>query len=360
MPVELPLFGEQSARRPVLSSREQILSGGVEPVVPAIPEFEMQLRGFDRNEVSNYIARLHHEIGILQENTKSLDAVKAQARFDREQLAAEVKRLQHDIVRMTADAEAERQELTAELRRLQSQFEQVSAPVDSVEGMSDRISRMMRLASEEARRTKELAQQDAESLTAELREQLEAARLDRAAAGEALAELQASANSRRAKILEVATAEAEEILRLAHRERARITQEIEAAERSRREVYQRLAEDDERNRRAAQEALDEQVKLAWEEDEHNRREARRRLDQKMQAAWEQTEASIARLDNEARLEASTLIATARREATVLSDRARTAVELLGRERADILTHLNAIRSWIDTAVGDNGERHSSA
>jgi len=91
-------------------------------VVSAIPEFETQLRGFDRNEVSNYIARLHHKIEILQQNAKSLDAVKAQGRFDREQLAAEVKRLQNDIVRMTADAEAQRQELTAELAQLQSQL----------------------------------------------------------------------------------------------------------------------------------------------------------------------------------------------------------------------------------------------
>lgn len=318
-----------------------------------IPEFETQMRGFDRNEVSDYIARLHHEIEILQDRTKSLDAVKAQTRFDREQLTAEVTRLQNDIVRMTAEADSERQRLTAELAELRSQFEQVTGPVDSVEGMSDRIARMMRIASEEARRTKELARQDAEALTAELREQLEAARQDRSAASEALAEFQASTNVRRTKILETATAEAEEILRIAHEERSRIAQEIEDAERSRREVYQRLAEEDERNRRAAQEALDEQIKLAWEEDERNRREAQRRLDQKMQAAWEQAEANIAKLDKEARLEASTLISTTKRESKLLTERTQAEVDLLVRERAGIVTHLNEIRNWIDTAVGDS-------
>ncbi|BBZ23178.1 hypothetical protein [Mycolicibacter hiberniae] len=317
-----------------------------------IPDFETQMRGFDRNEVSDYIGRLHHEISVLQERNKSLEASKSKTLIDREQLAAEVTRLQNDVVRMTAEAENERQRLTAELAQLRSQFEQVAGPVDSVEGMSDRIARMMRIASEEARRTKELARQDAEALTTELREQLEAASHDRAAASAALAEFQASTHARRTKILEAATQEAEQILRIAHEERSRIAQEIEEAERSRREVYQRLAEDDERNRRAAQEALDEQIKLAWEEDERNRREAQQRLDQKMKAAWEQAEANIAKLDKEARLEASSLIANTKREAKLLRDRTQAEVEQLGRERAGIVTHLSEIRNWIDTAVGE--------
>ncbi|KLO30930.1 hypothetical protein ABW16_04305 [Mycolicibacter heraklionensis] len=318
-----------------------------------IPEFETQMRGFDRNEVSDYIARLHHEIDILQDRNKSLEATKSQTLLDREQLAAEVTRLQNDVVRMTAEAESERQRLTAELSQLRTQFEQVTGPVDSVEGMSDRIARMMRIASEEARRTKELARQDAEALTGELREQLEAAKHDRAAASEALAEFQTSTNARRTKILEAATQEAEQILRIAHEERSRIAQEIEEAERSRRELYQRLAEEDERNRRAAQESLDEQIKLAWEEDERNRREAQHRLDQKMKTAWEQAEANIAKLDKEARLEASSLIASTKREAKVLTERTQAEVDLLKRERAGIVTHLSEIRNWIDTAVGDS-------
>lgn len=317
-----------------------------------IPEFETQMRGFDRHEVSDYIARLHHEIDVLQDRSKSLEASKSQTLIDREQLVAEVTRLQNDVVRMTAEAESERQRLTAELGQLRSQFEQVTGPVDSVEGMSDRIARMMRIASEEARRTKELARQDAEALTGELREQLEAATHDRAAASEALAEFQASTNARRTKILEAATQEAEQILQIAHDERNRITQEIEAAERSRREVYQRLAEEDERNRRAAQESLDEQIKLAWDEDERNRREAQHRLDQKMKAAWEQAEANIAQLDKEARLEASSLISSTKREAKVLTERNQAEVDLLKRERAGIVTHLSEIRNWIDTTVGD--------
>lgn len=318
-----------------------------------IPAFETQIRGFDRNEVADYIARLHHEIEILQEHAKSLNAVKAQAGSDCEQLVAEVTRLQNDIVRRTADTDTKRRELIAELAQLRGQFEQATEPVDAVAGMSDRIARMLRIASEEARRTQDLARREAESLTEELREQLVAAKYHRDATNHAMAELHAAANARRAKILEMTTAEADEILRLAHEERDRIAQEIEAAERSRRAVYRRLAEEDERTRLAAQEALDEQVKLAWEEDERNRRESQHWLDQQLKAAWERAEATIDELDKAARSEAAVLIATAEREAGLLGERAQREVSLLERERGGIVADLDEIRNWIDTVVGDD-------
>ncbi|MGV0625868.1 hypothetical protein [Mycolicibacter minnesotensis] len=183
---------------------------------------------------------------------------------------------------------------------------------------------------------------------------MEAASQDRAAAGDALAGFQASTNARRTKILAAATTEAEEILRIAHAERIRIAEEIEEAERSRRDVYQRLAAEDERNRRAAQEALEEQIKLAWEEDEHNRREGQHRLDQKMKSARELAESNIAELDREARLEASELISNTKREVTVLTERTRAEVESLKRERTGIVNHLNEVRNWIDSAVAEDG------
>ena len=318
-----------------------------------IPEFETQMRGFDRTEVGDYIARLHHEITALRERAEAGEAVKGQARADREHLTGEIGRLQGELARRTAEADAERERLSTEIGRLTAQLEQSSGGADSVEGMSDRIARMMRIASEEARRTKELARQDAAALTSELREQVEAARQDRAAASAALTEFQASTNARRDKILAAATAEAEALVKAAHEERGRVGQEIEEAERARRELYQRLAEEDERNRRTAQEALDEQVKLAWEDDERNRREAQRRLDHQLKSAWEKAEERIATLDREARLEASNLIATTKREAKALTDRARDEVDLLVKEREGIITHLNEIRSWIDTAVRDS-------
>ncbi len=313
-----------------------------------IPEFETQLRGFDRNEVADYLGRLHHKVEILRERTKSLDTARGQARSDCERLTAEVARLQNDLAQRTADADAKRRELISEMTQLHSQFEQVTAPVDTVEGMSDRIARMMRIASEEARRTKELAHHEAESLSGDLRKQLMAARSDRAAAAAELAELQASANARRTKILEIATAQAQEILRLACEERDRITEETEDAEHTRRAVYQRLAEEEERHRLAAHETLDEQFKLAWEEDERHRGEAQRRLDQKLKAAWEQTEAAIAELDTEAHWEAATLVAAAQHEVKVISEHAQAEVDQLKQERTELVADLKLIKNWINT------------
>ncbi|CAJ1498695.1 hypothetical protein MU0083_001993 [[Mycobacterium] kokjensenii] len=314
-----------------------------------IPEFETQLRGFDRDEVADYVDRLQRKFEFLQQRTKSLDATERQARSDCERLAAEVARLKNDIAVRAADAEAQRRELIAEMTYLHSQVEQVSEPAESVEGMSDRIARMMRIASEEARRTKELARQEAEALTGELREKLTAARYDRAAANRELSELQASAEARRAKILEIATAEADEILRLAQEERDRIVQEAEAGAASRRAVYQRLAEEEERNRLAAQEVLDEQMKAAWEEDERHRGEAQRRLDQRLKAAWEQADAAIVELDKRAHWEAATLVANAQHEARALDERAQSEVAVLEQERAELVADLKLIKNWINTA-----------
>ncbi|OBI10226.1 hypothetical protein [Mycolicibacter nonchromogenicus] len=313
-----------------------------------IPEFETQLRGFDRNEVLDYLGRLHHKVELLRDRTRSLDTARGHARSDCERLTAEVARLQNELAQRTADAEEQRRKLIAEMTQLHSQFEQITAPVDTVEGMSDRIARMMRIASEEARRTKELAQQEAESLSGDLRKQLMAAKADRAAAAAELAELQASANARREKILAIATEQAEEILRLAHEERDRITDETAEAERTRREVYQRLAEEEERHRLAAHETLDELLKTAWEESERHRGEAQRRLDQNLKAAWEQTEAAIAKLDTEAHWEATTLVAAAQHEVKEIDERAQAEVEQLEQERTELVADLKLIKNWINT------------
>lgn len=95
------------------------------------------------------------------------------------------------------------------------------------------------------------------------------------------------------------------------------------------------------------------VKLAWEEDERNRRESQHRLDQQLKAAWERAEATIDELDKAARSEAAVLIATAERKAGLLGERAQREVSLLERERGGIVAHLDEIRNWIDTVVGDD-------
>ncbi|HET9876612.1 MAG TPA: hypothetical protein VFQ37_12745 [Mycobacterium sp.] len=304
-------------------------------MVPQIPDFTTQMRGFDRAEVVEYITRVHGEIETSEQ--------------DREQLTARVTELQNKI-----------EQQVAQIAQLQDDLERASGPIESVEGMSERIARMMRIASDEARRTKELAHQEAEALTLELRQQVQAASQDRIAASEALAEFQVSNNARREKILASAMTDAEEILRIAHQERDRLAQEVEEAERSRRELYLRLAEEDERKRREAQESLDEQMKSAWEEDVRNRREAQRRMEQQLMSAWDGAEKCIANLDQEARLKASDVLTAAQREAKLLTERTQAEVKRLRKEHSEIVVGLNEIRRWIEAAVDDQAPEHSEA
>lgn len=322
-------------------------------MVLQIPDFTAQMRGFDREEVTEYIAHAHREIETLEEKLKNLAATASDIGSDRERLTTRVTQLEDYIEQQVAQAESDRKELMAQIAQLQNELEQASGPVESVEGMSDRIARMMRIASDEARRTKELAQQEAEALTHELRQQVEAASEERIAASEALAEFQASSNARREKILAAAMADAEEILRVAHEERDRLTHEIEEAERSRRELYLRLAEEDERRRREAQEALDQQIKSAWEDDVRNRQEAQQRMEQRVMAAWDDAEKRIANLDQEARLKASAVLATAQHEAKSITGRTQAEVQRLRKERSEVIAGLTEIRRWIESAVGQD-------
>ena len=100
-----------------------------------IPEFETQMRGFDRHEVSDYIARLHHEIDVLQDRSKSLEASKSQTLIDREQLVAQFKALSAE----TAEHQARRLDESAQAR--QQATDQLLTPVrESLQRFNDRLT----------------------------------------------------------------------------------------------------------------------------------------------------------------------------------------------------------------------------
>jgi cell division septum initiation protein DivIVA len=269
----------------------------------AIPVFETQMRGLHRAQVTDYLLRIHGEIESLQEHIRMLERDASYAEADRERLNTEIGKLSGDIDRL-------------------------SSPLDSVEGMSDRIARMMRVASDEARRTKAMAREEAVSLTRELHDEVEAARQDRVTAGAVLAELQASTAARREQILAGAKAEAEDLLQTAYNERARLAEEADEAERRRREMQIRLAEEDERRRRDAQ----------------------RRLDQQIKSRWHQAETRIAACEEESRLKAAGLVASAERDAKLVKERSEAEVKDLLKVRADIVAALGEIQSRIETAV----------
>ncbi|WP_235677939.1 coiled-coil domain-containing protein [Mycolicibacterium sarraceniae] len=253
--------------------------------------------------MTDYIARLHSEIESLEDQVRVLERNATYAETDRERLNAEIDQLRNDIQRL-------------------------SGPIDSVEGMSDRIARMMRVASDEARRTKAMARDEAESLTRELRDELETARQDRAIASAALAELQSSTADRREQILLEAKAQAEEVLQAAYDERARLAEGIEEAERRRREMQLHLAEEDERRRREALSRLEEQIK----------------------SRWEQAEVQIAALEKEGRLKVANMVASAERDTQSIKERTEAEIKELLKTRADVLAALGEIQSRIDGAV----------
>lgn len=275
-----------------------------------IPTFETQLRGFDRGRVTDYISNLYIEIEELQYQTQTLEH--------------QIQSLERDA--RWADTDRGRQD--SEVEQLRSEIQRLSGPIDSVEGMSDRIARMMRVASDEARRTKTMAREEAESLTHQLHEQLEAARQERDVASATLTEFQASVAARRELILLDAQAEAEQILQSAHGECARLIEETDEADRRRREIQLRLAEEDDRRRR----------------------ESIRRLDEQIAKRWEQTEAQVVAFEEESRLKAASLVATAERTAQSIHDRAEANIKELIQTRGDVLSALSAIQSQIETAV----------
>lgn len=277
---------------------------------PELPTFTTQLRGLDRSQVTDYIQQLHQELDTLKGRIPALEGQLSEAQRD------------------LATADDDRARLRAEIEALRGDIARLSGPIDSVEGMSDRIARMMRVASDEARRTRAMAEEEAEALTRHLRDELEAARQDRAAASAALAELQESTSLRREQILTDAKTEAGELLRAAQGECARLISETEAAERARREASQRLAEEDERRRR----------------------ESEREQAKQVSAAWEQAQIQIANTEKDSRLKAAALIATAEREAKLIMERTDAEVMQLIHVRGDVVGALSEIQSRIESAI----------
>ena len=187
---------------------------------------------------------------------------------------------------------------------------------------------MMRVASDEARRTKLMALEEADALTRELRAEVEAARQDRAVASGALAELQNSNAAHRQEILAIAEAEAEQILQAAHSERTRLLEEADEVDRRHREMQLKLAEQDDRRRWESQQRLDEQIK----------------------SRWQQAEIQIAAIDKEARFKAVSLVAEAEREAQSIMEGLRDHVKELMNTREGVLNALAEIQTRIETTI----------
>ncbi|CAM3030776.1 hypothetical protein [Skermania piniformis] len=201
----------------------------------ALP-FTVVRKGFDQSEVRNYFERFDAELRVTATDR---DAAAAQAR---------------NLAGQLDDARDEIDSLRKEVDRL-------SVPPTTAEGMSDRISRMLRLASDEASElraraqaeaaeTISIAEQDAaalrgkyEALLAETRERRDALEIE-------YEQTMASARTEAAKIVEAAQAEGDRLSAEAEAKRKATQQDFEITMSDRRSKLTRAMEELERTSKA--------------------------------------------------------------------------------------------------------------
>lgn len=198
--------------------------------------FTVVRRGFDQDEVRNYFERFDAELRVTATDR---DAAAAQAR---------------NLANQLEDARDEIDELRKEIDRL-------SVPPTTVEGMTDRMSRMLRLASDEASEVRaqaqaeaaelvSVAEQDAaakrgkyESLLAETEEKRKALDIE-------YDQTLASARTEAAKLVEAAQVESDRLAAEAEAKRKASQQDFEVAMTERRAKATRMSEELEANSRA--------------------------------------------------------------------------------------------------------------
>ncbi|WP_278266136.1 hypothetical protein [Nocardia sp. AG03] len=201
----------------------------------ALP-FTVVRKGYAQDEVRNYFDRFDAELRVTATDR---DAAAAQAR---------------NLASQLEDARDEIDELRKEVDRL-------SVPPTTAEGMSDRISRMLRLASDEASEVRALAQAEAaemvsiaeqqatemrgkyESLLAETKEKREALEIE-------YEQTLANARTDSAKIIEAAQADVERLGKEAEAKRKATQQDFEATMNDRRTKLTRAMEELEATSRA--------------------------------------------------------------------------------------------------------------
>lgn len=201
----------------------------------ALP-FTVVRKGYAQDEVRNYFDRFDAELRVTATDR---DAAAAQAR---------------NLASQLEDARDEIDELRKEVDRL-------SVPPTTAEGMSDRISRMLRLASDEASEVRALAQAEAaemvsiaeqqatemrgkyESLLAETKEKREALEIE-------FEQTLANARTKAEKIIEAAEADAQRLAKEADAKRKATQQDFEATMNDRRTKLTRAMEELEATSRA--------------------------------------------------------------------------------------------------------------
>ncbi|MFC7756178.1 coiled-coil domain-containing protein [Tsukamurella soli] len=270
--------------------------------------FAVALRGYDRDQVNQTFHRYQSDLRLMSADR---DAAAAHAR---------------ELTELLDDAQDEIDNLRREVDRL-------SVPPTTAEGMSDRIARMMRLASDEASEiraqaeseaaeTRSLAQQEADTV----RREAEALRADMVSRRAQMEEehtttLQAAKDEAR-RIVDEAKAHAEHHDRTAQNNRERVQTDFDLAMSLRR---------------------DRAISTITELEDASKREARERID----AANERAEHVV----SAANATAETVVEDANTAAAAQLAEARRVTEDLQQIRTSILQQLEAVREQLERVPG---------
>lgn len=284
------------------------------------------MRGYDRDQVAEFFARSDAELRVIA--------------ADRDAAAANARELAEHL-----------DDARDEIDQLRREVDSLSVPVTTAQGMSDRISRMLQLAADEASEMRATAQSEAAEILSVARQ--EAAQLREEAseeAGTTLAEARAESQRLRG---DAARLEAD--ARTAHDENARFIAERTAAMESehastmaaaKKEAERILA-----NARAEAEELDAQARRDRErtqEDFDVTMAARR--DKAVQAVKElelSSEATARELVDDARAESDRLLARSHSLATERVTRSAELVQSARQLRSRMLAQLSEVRSQLD-------------
>ncbi|GGS52946.1 MULTISPECIES: chromosome segregation protein [Actinokineospora] len=286
-------------------------------LVPLGPGFDITKRGYHTAQVNEHLERMEAELQLLHADRNAAVA----------QAADLAKQLEHS---------------RTEIGDLRKQVDRLSLPPTTLEGLSERLQRMLRLAQEEAAETKARAEAEAghirakaEADGAELRQRYERMLAD-------LEKRRAEMEAEHREVLAKARAEAEHTVAEARAEAERLDA---AAQRRREQVEEDFEIAMSGRRTEAMRALAEQEATSKSEAERRVREATEEANRRRHEAI--TEAK-------ARLEEATSEAHRRvREATDESNRrishAAQRVAALRQLRARVADQLNAARNLIADA-----------
>ena len=323
-------------------------------LVPLGAGFDTMKRGYDRAQVDEHLERLDADLRML---TTDRDAAISQA---------------GDLARQLEIARSE-------IDDLQKQVERLAEPPTTLEGLSERLQRMLRLAQDEAADTRARAEAEAGHIRAKAESDASAMRARYEELLNQLADRRKEMETEHRAVLETARAEASEITTksaeerdqldaAAEQRRTQVEEDFEIAMASRRTEAMRVlaeqeatskAEAERRLREATEEAATLRATIA-EEESTTRAEIQRRNRESVEDANRRKQSSISEAN--ARLaEASDEAHRRVREATEQSQRriaeAAERVEVLKNLRTQIAEQVRSARSILskaDAALGEMG------